>query len=104
MQPTDVNENKELPPSSDFLSPFSTGEPVGHGTSEAGNTTVPETEGRKKRSGRAQKRSAVGSGGVDARKRRMEGTGEFRGVYSDACGEITLRQAQLYRYRETDRL
>lgn len=31
MQPTDVNENKELPPSSDFLSPLSTGKPVGHG-------------------------------------------------------------------------
>jgi len=47
VQPTDVNENKELPPSSDFLSPLSTGKPVGHGTSEAGNTTVTETKRKK---------------------------------------------------------
>lgn len=48
MQPTDVNENKELPPSSDFLSPLSTGKPVGHGTSKAGNTTVAETKRKRK--------------------------------------------------------
>lgn len=49
VQPTDVNENKELPPSSDFLSPLSTGKPVGHGTSKAGNTTVAETKRKKKK-------------------------------------------------------
>lgn len=72
VQPTDVNENKELPPSSDFLSPLSTGKPVGHGTSKAGNTTVAETK-RKKRSV-IRKRSAVGgcSGG------EYEGKGENR--------------------------
>lgn len=41
-------------------------------------------------------------------KERIEGTREFCGAYSDVpetrrC-EITLRQAQLYRYRETGRL
>jgi len=43
VQPTDVNENKELPPSSDFFSPLSTGKPFGHGTSNAGNATAAET-------------------------------------------------------------
>lgn len=55
MQPTDVNENKELPPSSDFLSPLSTGEPVGRGTSKAANTTAAETK-RKRRKKKIGKR------------------------------------------------
>ncbi|KAL0134177.1 hypothetical protein PUN28_001185 [Cardiocondyla obscurior] len=51
VRPTDVNENKELPPSSDFLpAQLSAGEPVGCGTSEGGNTTA--TEAKKEQRGK----------------------------------------------------
>lgn len=48
VQPTDVNENKELPLSSDFLSPLSTGKPVGHGRKHNG--------GRNERGGKRKKK------------------------------------------------
>lgn len=83
MQPTDVNENKELPPSSDFLSPLSTGKPVGRGTSKAGNTTVAETGRRKKKIGNADaevfRRWWLRPRGVNARGKGewMEGRENF---------------------------
>jgi len=51
VQPTDVNENKELPPSSDFLSPLSTSKPGGRGTSKAENSARNEKRIRKRSAG-----------------------------------------------------
>jgi len=54
-----------------------------------------------------RKRSAVGGCGCEenenGKKKRIPWR-LFRGALETHQGEITLRQAQLYRYRETDRL
>jgi len=60
-----------------------------------------------KRKKEMRKRSAVGGCGCEEKengKKKRIPWRLFRGALETHQGEITLRQAQLYRYRETDRL
>lgn len=79
VQPTDVNENKELLPSSDFLSPLSR---------RSGWSRHVQSRKHSARNGKRIRRNSGGGGGCEKGRREREKKGErtrdFRGVYSGA--------------------